>query len=205
MIVMPHASTPSPMFAFMVPPAAMSAVAYSRTVERETARARTFSDAQGGRFRSENGGSQRAASGALEQLGDGREGALPGHVGGAGVVLVAQAGAGAGAQQALHQRRIAVAAGDDEGGVTELVLRVLVGVPGEQLLDDLHGARAHREQQRGVAARGARFEPRALFEHEIHDRRGPGSAGRRKRALAGGIGVVDAGAVLQEQAGGLAA
>src|SRR6266513_4065987 len=100
------------------------------------------------RYRGASAAAQRrqrvAPSGALEQLGDGREGALPGHVRGAGVVLVAQAAAGAGAHQALHQRRIAVAAGDDQGGVTELVLRVLLGVPGEQLLDDLNGAGVHR-------------------------------------------------------------
>src|SRR5437773_6641907 len=145
MIVMPHASTPSPMFAFMVPPAAVSAVAYAphcRAGDRESPDVfgRPRREIQVRKWRVAG-----APSGALEQLGDGREGALPGHVGGAGVGLVAQAGGGAGAQQALHQRRIAVAAGDDEGGVTELVLRVLVGVPGEQLLDDLNGARVHRE------------------------------------------------------------
>src|SRR5207248_11020095 len=139
MIVMPHASTPSPMLAFVVPPAAVSAVAYAphcRAGDRESPDVfgRPRREIQVRKWRVAG-----APSGALEQLGDGREGALPGHVRGAGVVLVAQARAGAGAQQPLHQRRIAVAAGDDESGATELVLRVLIRVPGGQLLADLHG------------------------------------------------------------------
>src|SRR5437773_10987537 len=118
MIVMPHASTPSPMFAFMVPPAAVSAVAYAphcRAGDRESPDVfgRPRREIQVRKWRVAG-----APSGALEQLGDGREGALPGHVGGAGVVLVAQAGCCAGAQQGVAQARIARAVGGGGGRVT---------------------------------------------------------------------------------------
>src|SRR6202040_296718 len=173
------------------------------TVERETRKPRTFSDAEGRKFRSENGASPVATSGVLEQLGNGRKGSCTGYVLGACAVLVAQPRAGTGLQQALHQSRIAVAAGDNERGVAELVLYVLVGASGEQPVDDLHGARVRREQQRRIAPRRVRLEPRPFGEHEIHDRSGAGTAGGRECALPGGIRVVGAGTMLQEQPGGL--
>src|ERR1700730_19031606 len=106
----------------MVPPAAVSAVAYAphcRAGEEETPDVfgRRTEEIQVRKWRVASGD-----SGVLQQLGNGRKGTCTRHVLGAGLVLVAQPRAGAGLQQALHQSRIAAAAGGGELGVTEAVV-----------------------------------------------------------------------------------
>src|SRR5437879_13513784 len=93
MIVAQHASIPSPRFAFMMPPATVSAVAYaphSRAGDEEGP------DVFGRRRPQIQVRIRRvAASGVLEPVGDGRGGARPGYVRSAGPVFVAQPRAGA--------------------------------------------------------------------------------------------------------------